>query len=59
MTIENKWQVREKMFHIGAHTIGGFAYFPYQIAFGISLRWLCTGLMFRFYFGPFKFWINP
>ena len=39
---------------------GELEYFPYQIAFGISIRYLeCIGgWMFRMYFGPFKIWFN-
>lgn len=40
---------------------GELEYFPYQIAIGLSVRHLrCEnmGLMFRIYFGPFKFWFN-
>lgn len=43
------------------HIFGEVEYFPYQIAFGISIRHLeCEGMgwMFRFYFGPFKIWFN-
>lgn len=37
---------------------GGFDFYPYQIAFGISLRyWPCfSGPAFRVYFGPIKIW---
>lgn len=40
---------------------GEFQYFSYQWAFGVSVRYLtCEGMgwMFRFYFGPFKIWVN-
>lgn len=40
---------------------GELEYFPYQIAFGISIKYLeCEGMgwMLRFYFGPFKLWFN-
>jgi len=40
---------------------GELEYFPYQSAFGLSIRYLkCDqmGWMFRVYFGPFKFWFN-
>ncbi len=40
---------------------GELEYFPYQIAFGISVKYLTCkdmGWMFRFYFGPIKFWFN-
>jgi len=43
------------------HIFGEIEYFPYQIAFGISIRYLeCKnmGWMFRMYFGPFKIWFN-
>ena len=34
------------------------SFFPYQIAFGVSLRYLrCNGsLLFRLYLGPVKIW---
>jgi len=41
--------------------MGELEYFPYQWAFGVSIRYLeCDGMgwMFRFYFGPFKVWFN-
>lgn len=40
---------------------GELEFFPYQYAFGISIRYLeCDnmGWMFRIYFGPIKFWFN-
>lgn len=40
---------------------GELEYFPYQLAFGLSIRYLkCKGMgwLFRIYFGPFKFWFN-
>jgi len=40
---------------------GEVEFFSYQIAFGISIRYLTCknmGWMFRFYFGPFKIWFN-
>lgn len=40
---------------------GEIEFFPYQIAFGISIRYLsCKGMgwLFRCYFGPFKIWFN-
>lgn len=40
---------------------GELVYFPYQWAFGISIRHLeCDGMgwMFRFYLGPIKVWFN-
>jgi len=43
------------------HIFGELEYFPYQVAFGISIRYLeCEGMgwMFRFYFGPIKLWFN-
>lgn len=41
--------------------MGEVEFFPYQVAFGISIRRLkCDnmGWMFRVYFGPIKIWIN-
>jgi hypothetical protein len=40
--------------------VGELVYFPYQIAFGVSIRYLeCIGgWMFRMYFGPLKLWFN-
>lgn len=40
---------------------GELEYFPYQIAFGISIRILkCKGMgwMIRIYFAQFKLWFN-
>ena len=40
---------------------GELQYFPYQIAFGMSIRFLrCKGMgwMIRVYFAQFKFWFN-
>lgn len=40
---------------------GELEFFPYQYAFGISVRWLkCKGMgwLFRIYFGSFKFWFS-
>lgn len=40
---------------------GELEYFPYQLALGLSVRYLkCDGMgwMFRVYFGPLKFWFN-
>lgn len=40
---------------------GELIFFPYQCAFGISVRYLkCEGYgwMFRIYFGFIKFWFN-
>ena len=44
-----------------SRVFGEIEYFPYQVAFGISIRCLegeGMGWMFRFYFGPFKIWFN-
>ena len=43
------------------HIFGEIEYFPYQIAFGISIRYLTCknmGWLFRLYFGPIKIWFN-
>ena len=40
---------------------GEVEFFPYQWAFGISVRYLkCEGMgwMFRMYLGPIKIWFN-
>jgi len=40
---------------------GELEYFPYQIAFGISIRFLkCKGMgwLIRIYFAQFKLWFN-
>lgn len=40
---------------------GELEFIPYQTAFGFSIRNLkCDGMgqLFRFYFGPFKLWLN-
>ena len=39
---------------------GGFQFFPYQFAIGISIRYAnCDNLgLLRFYLGPFKLWVN-
>jgi len=40
---------------------GEVEYFPYQIAFGMSIRYLTCknmGWLCRMYFGPFKIWFN-
>lgn len=45
----------------GKHIFGELVYFPYQISFGMSIRYLeCEGMgwMFRMYFGPIKIWFN-
>jgi len=45
----------------GKRILGELVYFPYQIAFGISIRHLeCEGMgwLFRVYFGPIKIWFN-
>ena len=34
----------------------GLAFFPYQLAFGISFRYFDCKIMFRFYFGFIKIW---
>ena len=34
----------------------GIAFFPYQLAFGISIRYFERSLMFRIYLGPAKLW---
>ena len=40
------------------YLIGGFSFFPYQVAFGFSIRYwpLTFSPAIRVYFGPFKFW---
>lgn len=43
------------------YIFGELEYFPYQIAFGISIKYLTCkkmGWMFRFYFGPVKLWFH-
>jgi len=43
----------------GRKFYGELEYFPYQIAFGISIQYVRgTGRLLRLYFGPFKVWIN-
>lgn len=36
----------------------GITLFPYQLAFGISIRYISDmkSIMFRIYIGPIKFW---
>lgn len=34
----------------------GLSIFPYQIAFGLSLRYWFHSIAFRLYLGPIKFW---
>jgi len=43
------------------HIFGELEFFLYQIAFGISIRYMTCenmGWMFRLYFGPVKLWFN-
>jgi hypothetical protein len=47
----------EKDFSFG-NFLGGIEFMPYQIAIGVSFRIWCTGPAFRFYAGPFKFWLT-
>jgi len=49
--MEGKMKAREKNFKLGKF-YGGFIFYPYQIAFGISYQFLrCFGgRLFRFYF---------
>jgi len=44
----------------GKRTIGGIQLYPYQLAFGLSLRFLSciNSFMFRLYLGPIKLWIS-
>ena len=45
-------------FHKGPF-VGGFTFFPYQLALGISIRFWFSLFGFtaiRLYLGPFKFW---
>ncbi|KKL14044.1 hypothetical protein LCGC14_2519670 [marine sediment metagenome] len=35
---------------------GGVAFFPYQLALGVSLRYWQHAPAFRVYLGPFKLW---
>ena len=37
---------------------GEVEFFPYQIAFGISIRYFEDGWMFRIYLGFIKIWFN-
>ena len=37
---------------------GALQYFPYQFAFGITVRRLFGSNAIRIYFGPLKFWYN-
>ena len=39
---------------------GGFTFFPYQLAMGISFKYLSciSSLMVRIYFLMFKLWVN-
>ena len=38
--------------------IGGFTYYPYQVAVGMTLRyWEESGPMVRVHLGPFKAWV--
>ncbi len=50
-------RVRERTAFFGPFG-GGLAFFPYQLALGISLRyWSCLiAPAFRIYLGPFKLW---
>ena len=50
-------KAREVNFDLGMFT-GGFTFFPYQLAFGFSIRYwpLHFSPAIRLYFGPFKFW---
>ena len=49
-------RVRELDFSFGP-LMGGFTFFPYQLALGISIRyWSCFAPAIRVYVGPFKFW---
>ena len=52
-------KAREKNFKLGKF-YGGFIFYPYQIAFGISYQFLrCFGgRLLRFYFLCFKVWVN-
>ena len=62
--------IRDLFSGLSVKTIRGFEservfgevnFFPYQIAFGISVRYLSCkdmGWMVRIYFGPFKVWFN-
>lgn len=40
------------------HGYGEVEYFPYQFAFGMSIRYFSGGWMFRLYIGQFKIWFN-
>ena len=51
-------RVREKLFEAGP-VFGGLAFFPYQLAMGLSVRWwpcIFTPSI-RLYIGPFKLWV--
>ena len=39
---------------------GGFQIYPYQLAAGVSIKYLSClrSFLFRFYLGPFKLWFN-
>jgi len=59
MPIKNKVKIIREF--NSKHIFGEMEYFPYQIAFGISIRHLeCKGMgwLFRMYFGPIKLWFN-
>ena len=61
MREENKRKVKVLKEFDTKRLFGEAQYFSYQWACGISIRYLeCEGMgwMFRFYFGPFKIWLN-
>ena len=51
-------QAHDLDFHWG-RLGGGFTFYPYQLAFGVSLRyWPCIfAPTIRIHVGPFKFWL--
>jgi len=56
--INNKWaKVKERNFNSKKY-LGGITFLPYQFALGFGFRMWCTGPAFRFYAGPFKFWLT-
>ena len=55
-----KDRVYEKNFGLGRWFYGGLQFYAYQLAFGISLKYLdcLKSVMIRMYFMCFKIWFN-
>ncbi len=49
---------REATFNL--RVTGGATFFPYQLALGLSVRWMSclSGPAIRLYLGPFKLWMG-